>query len=73
MVSVDDEADCQQLIRALQEIHPTPPLWRRHRPQMLPDAAHFFPSDPEKGTLTLRYSPWNASHPGCMDNSDLVC
>ncbi|CAL5218954.1 g706 [Coccomyxa viridis] len=54
VVSVDDESDCQQLIRALQEIHPTPPLWRRQRPQLLADAAHFFPSDPEKGTLTLR-------------------
>ncbi len=54
MVSVDDESDCQQLIRTLQEIHPAPPLWRRQRPQILADAAHFFPTDPEKGTLMLR-------------------
>ena len=37
-------------------MHPAPPLWRRQRPQLLPDAAEFYPSDPEMGTLTLRCS-----------------
>lgn len=55
VITVDDEADCRQLIRALQDLHPAPPLWRRQRPQILPDAAHFYSSDSDKGTLTLRY------------------
>ena len=54
VVTVDDESDCQQLIRALQDINAPPPQWRRQRPQLLLDAAHFHPLDADKGTLTLR-------------------
>ena len=54
VVTVDDESDCQQLIRALQDINAPPPQWRRQRPQLLLDAAQFHPLDADKGTLTLR-------------------
>lgn len=54
VVTVDDESDCQQLIRALQDINAPPPQWRRQRPQLLLDAAQCHPLDADKGTLTLR-------------------
>ena len=54
VVTVDDESDCQQLIRALQDINAPPPQWRRQRPQLLLDAAHFHPLDADNGTLILR-------------------
>ncbi|CAL8469855.1 g9397 [Coccomyxa elongata] len=54
VVAVDDEADCTQFIRNLTEVHPSAPLWRRQRPCLLVDAAHFFPAPDEVGTLTLR-------------------
>ncbi len=53
VVTVDDEADCAQLIRTLAEAHPSAPLWRRQRPCLLVDAAHFFPAADDAGTLTL--------------------
>ena len=54
VVTVDDESDSQQLIRALQDINAPPPHWRRRRPQLLLDAAHFHPLNADMGTLTLR-------------------
>ncbi|EIE25675.1 DUF663-domain-containing protein [Coccomyxa subellipsoidea C-169] len=53
IVSVDDEADCAQLIRTLAEAHPSAPLWRRQRPCLLVYAAHFYPAADDTGTLTL--------------------
>lgn len=53
VVTVDDEADCAQLIRTLAESHPSAPLWRRQRPCLLVEAAHFFPAADDVGTLAL--------------------
>lgn len=54
VVAVDDEADCAQFIRTLTEASPSTPLWRRQRPCLLVEAAHFFPAADDLGTLTLR-------------------
>lgn len=59
MVAVDDAADCGQLLRLLGETQAGVPLWRRQRPCVLADAAHFTPdaAQPDRGTLAVRRAP----------------
>lgn len=57
-MAADTEADCQQLLRHLGEIHPTLPLWRQQRPALHLDSAlpHFDTADPSaQGTVVLRW------------------
>ena len=53
MVAVDDAADCGQLLRLLGETQAGVPLWRRQRPCVLADAAHFYADAAEQGVGTL--------------------
>jgi hypothetical protein len=68
VVAVDDEADCAQLLRTLAEVHAAVPQWRRQRPCLLADAAHFFPGPgAESGTLTVRCSSICGIRRQCKD------
>ena len=71
VVAVEDEADAAQLLRTLAEAHAGVPQWRRQRPCLLADAAHFFPGPgADVGTLTLRWRchalPCRCGHCGAV-------
>lgn len=55
VMPVDLAADFKQVLRHLADSAHSVPHWRRHRPQLIPDAAQFLPdaADPTAGTLLL--------------------
>lgn len=57
-MTADTEADCQQVLRHLGEIHPTLPLWRQQRPALHLDsvAPQFSTADASaQGNVVIRY------------------
>lgn len=70
VMAADTEADCQQVLRHLGEIHPTLPLWRQQRPALHLDsiAPQFNTADTSaQGNVVVRYRSaalnyfWNAA------------
>ena len=76
MVSVDAAADCGQLLRTLAELRPAVPAWRRQRPCLLAEAAHFFPAEEgDLGVLTVRCMICLRSghHWACLASTHVRC
>ena len=57
VMTADTEADCQQVLRHLGEIHPTLPLWRQQRPALHLEtiAPQFSTADASAGNVVIRY------------------